>query len=113
MTTENHVADGLLSRNEYEITDQELEEKREDYVINSNQKYCEDVAHLCHLATELIIHNGFSLSVSIFTWGLVTVYAYINGKAFILFDFAKGDDVKEKSKLLTMEYLKGFITGKG
>lgn len=112
MTTENHIADGLLSRNEDEITDQELESERENDAKIANDRYCEDVAHICHLTTELIVHHGFSLNFNIFTWGGVTVYVHIKDEAFIFFDFDKGDNVKEKAKMLTENYLNSFIKSK-
>lgn len=112
MTTENHIADAVLSRNEDEITDQELQAEREHDAKIANEKYCEDVAHICHLATELVIHNGFSLNTTIFTSGSVTVYVHIEDEAFIFFDFDKGDDVTDKSAMLTEDYLNSFIREK-
>lgn len=109
MKTENHIADGLLLRNEDEITDLELEMQRSEDTRIANEKYCEDVAHLCHLATELIIHNGFNLFVCIFTWGRVSISIHIEDRSFIVFDFDKGDDVKKKSAMLTEDYLNSFI----
>lgn len=112
MTTENHIADIVLSRREDEITDQELKAERENDARIANERYCEDVAHLCHLATELIIHHGFSLSTTVYTWGGVSVYVITKDRAFTLFDFDKGDDVNEKAAMLTEEYLNEFIKSK-
>lgn len=111
MTTENHIADLVLSRNEDEITDQELKAERGHDARTANEKYCDDVAHICHLATELIVHNGFNLFVCIFTWGRVSISIHIEDRSFIIFDFDKGDDVKKKSAMLTEEYLNEFIRG--
>lgn len=112
MTTENHIADGLFSINEDCVTDQELEAERENDLRIANDRYCEDVAHICFLATELIIQNGFNLNVTIYTCGGVAVYVHTKDRAFTLFDFAKGDDFNEKTKMLTEEYLNSFIKSK-